>query len=143
MYLTHPFTAHTLSLIIATLVTFTGCYPGLFSGPGGTRTLTVRVVADPDFAGHRQWRANAENLIGTAGLFYKSWFDIELTIDTMLVWELEKSPSYSSMLDHDYLVKDVPKDGADVVIDGMEKAMDKLKLDLSYNIPELVVIGRK
>lgn len=110
MHRTVPVAALALSILL------TGCAALFTQAPPPARTVHVKVVADPSFAGHSRWRANAQNLVAAASDVYRSWFGLGFVVDTMVVWDMASSPCYQTMFDWDCLCSRVGRDSADIVV---------------------------
>jgi hypothetical protein len=75
-----------------------------------------KVVVSPDFGINSLWQNNVTNLMRAAGSFYRSCANLDFVVDTMMVWDIKASPKHESVSEDVYLMKEVPKGGADVVV---------------------------
>jgi hypothetical protein len=85
-------------------------------GGGSCRTAQVKVLVDPDIATDPSWRAAVLSLFDKTNATMRQWAGVTLRVDTIVLWDIEKSPSYKSLLLGDCLMKEQPKGKYDILV---------------------------
>jgi hypothetical protein len=104
-------------LIFLGLVLFApmSCTPNL-PGTDRCRSVRIKVVVNSDIAANSRWNGSVTPLFEKADLIMRRWARVTLVVDTMAVWDIEKSPSFAELLPGDCLIKEQPKNGRDIVV---------------------------
>ncbi len=80
------------------------------------RVVRCKIAVCPRFAARQTWRDNAARLIDAADATFRSWAEVGLEIDTMVVVDLSVSGCYTGHYISDCMIREIPKDGSDIVI---------------------------
>ena len=99
----------------ALLLGLTHC-AGRCTAGSGARILHVKIVASPGIAAFPSWQDSISRLASEVSCVLQANAGVSLRVDTMVVWDAERAASYSQLLMEDCLVKEVPKDGSDIVV---------------------------
>lgn len=76
----------------------------------------MKVVVEPVLAAGPQWKQEVNDLFESAGRLLQKYSSVTFVVDTLAVWDIVKSSSYRELFIGDCLIKEVPKDGRDLVV---------------------------
>lgn len=91
--------------------------------PKAMHPVHIKVVVNSTFASNALWKNNVHTLISAASKTYESWINVNFVVDTMIIWDVEKSLGRQKLFVYDCLMKEIPRGRSDIVVYFMKELM--------------------